>query len=60
MGGGVPAKLIRKRFSENTIKELQRSRWWTLNDDILKKVGKYMSDAETLINILKELNIEKK
>jgi hypothetical protein len=58
--GGVPAKLIRKRFSENTIKELQRSRWWTLNDDILKKVGKYMSDAETLINILKELNIEKK
>ena len=52
--------MIRKRFSENTIKELQRSRWWTLNDDILKKVGKYMSDAETLINILKELNIEKK
>ena len=27
--GGVPAKPIRKRFNEETIKELQKIKWWT-------------------------------
>lgn len=26
--GGVPAKLIRKRFDEDTIKKLNESKWW--------------------------------
>lgn len=26
--GGVPAKPIRKRFDEETIKELQKIKWW--------------------------------
>jgi len=30
--GGVPAKLIRYRFDENTIEELLNSAWWSLSD----------------------------
>lgn len=34
--GGVPAKVIKYRFSEEVIKLLEDSRWWTLSDDVLK------------------------
>jgi virginiamycin A acetyltransferase len=32
--GGIPAKVIKKRFNENIIKELLNIRWW--DADILK------------------------
>lgn len=35
--GGVPARPIRKRFSEETIKELERLRWWEWNSEKIKK-----------------------
>ena len=35
--GGVPAKIIRYRFSEDIIKELEKTEWWNLSDDILKE-----------------------
>lgn len=34
--GGVPAKIIRYRFSDENIEKLEASQWWTLDDDILK------------------------
>ena len=34
--GGVPAKIIRYRFSEDVIKKLERLQWWTLDEKILK------------------------
>lgn len=34
--GGVPAKVIKYRFSEKVIKLLEDSRWWTLPEDVLK------------------------
>lgn len=37
--GGVPAKLIRKRFDDETIKALQALRWWDWEfDEIQKKL----------------------
>ena len=35
--GGVPARPIRKRFSEETIKELEKLRWWEWNSEKIKK-----------------------
>lgn len=34
--GGVPAKVIRYRFSDNQIEELLKLKWWNRPEDILK------------------------
>lgn len=34
--GGVPAKIIRYRFDENTIKLLLESKWWDYPFDVIK------------------------
>ena len=36
--GGVPAKLIRMRFDQNTITSLKQLNWWNLNLDELKEL----------------------
>ena len=41
---GVPAKIIRKRFSDSTIELLLKSNWWNLNTETLKNY------KDTLIN----------
>ncbi len=35
--GGVPAKIIRYRFDENTIRELLNSEWWNMSDEQLSQ-----------------------
>lgn len=37
--GGVPAKIIKYRFNEETIKKLLKSEWWNNDIDWLKKNG---------------------
>ncbi|WP_407933811.1 CatB-related O-acetyltransferase [Halarcobacter sp.] len=49
---GNPAKLIKKRFSNEIIKELEISKWWEESDYILKKYNKY-SDVNEFIKFLK-------
>lgn len=34
--GGCPAKIIRYRFPDDVIEKLEATRWWTLEDKILK------------------------
>lgn len=36
--GGVPAKVISKRFDDATIEKIEASRWWELSPEALKKV----------------------
>ena len=36
--GGVPAKVIKYRFSDDIIKALESTEWWNLSDDAIKKV----------------------
>ena len=36
---GNPARFIRKRFDDNTIKRLEESMWWDFDDDVLKEIG---------------------
>lgn len=35
--GGVPAKIIKYRFDEETIQCIMKSKWWDLPDNILKE-----------------------
>lgn len=36
--GGVPAKIIKKRFSQNIIHEIEELQWWNLSEAELEKI----------------------
>lgn len=52
---GNPARLIRKRFDDETIKILLNSEWWNWDDEKLIKEGKYFSNIEEFKKIRKYL-----
>ena len=54
---GNPARLIRKRFDDETIKKLIELKWWELDDDTLSKYGDAFNNVEALIKCLEE-NVE--
>ena len=56
--GGVPAKIIRYRFDEETISELLKLKWWELDDDIIKELP--FNDIKASIKKLKEIRGTKK
>ena len=51
--GGVPAKIIKYRFSPQIIKQLLKSEWWKLPDSVLEKLP--MHDAQLFIKELKNV-----
>ena len=52
--GGVPAKIIRYRFDEETIDKLLNIQWWELPDEKIKKVSMHANDPKKLIKMLEE------
>lgn len=48
--GGVPAKLIGYRFSEDQIRFLQEFKWWDRDEDWLKQNVKLMHDIDHLMD----------
>lgn len=56
--GGVPAKLIKYRFSENIIKELLRIKWWNWSDKMLQEKQKHFitNDIIAIENFIKQYN----
>ena len=50
--GGVPAKIIRYRFDEETIKQLLELKWWDFDVEILKKAP--YKDVHAAIKYLQE------
>jgi len=50
--GGVPAKTIRYRFSEEICKKLLEVKWWDMSDDELKRLSNLFGEPATLINNL--------
>lgn len=50
---GVPAREIKKRFDEETIRELLRLEWWNWPDEKLKACGEYFDAPERLIRAMK-------
>lgn len=49
---GVPAKPIRKRFDDDTIRKLLELKWWDLSDEDLSNLGDSFKDPAELINKL--------
>ena len=48
--GGVPARIIKYRFDENTIRRIQALQWWDFPAEILKSLP--WNDLEKSLNIL--------
>lgn len=54
--GGVPAKMIRKRFSDETIDLLLREKWWERSEDWIVKHYDDFENVEYLAESLKREN----
>jgi len=59
--GGVPSKIIKKRFDDNIIEELLDSKWWQLPDDFLNshKDLLFSRNIEGFLSIIKNINKNK-
>lgn len=44
--GGVPAKVIRMRFSDDCVAALRRIQWWNFPEERLSEVEQYFDDVE--------------
>lgn len=49
--GGVPAEILKYRFSDEMIAKLLKTEWWTADDSAIEQFAKYMNDAEAFVNI---------
>lgn len=47
--GGNPAKLIKYRFSQDTISKLLRIKWWDWSEDRINQNAELFLDTETFI-----------
>lgn len=50
---GNPAKLIRKRFDDETIQKLIRIKWWNLEDELIKNYATKFNSIESFIKVAK-------
>lgn len=50
--GGIPAKVIRYRFSTEDIEYLQDLKWWDKDDSWVRSHATYFDDIDTLRNVL--------
>jgi acetyltransferase-like isoleucine patch superfamily enzyme len=46
---GNPARLIRKRFDEETIETLLKTKWWEKSEDEIQALAPHMTNAEEFI-----------
>ena len=53
---GSPARVLRKRFSDEIIDSLLKIAWWNWDDEKISKYAAYFTDPEKLINALKRDN----
>jgi acetyltransferase-like isoleucine patch superfamily enzyme len=57
--GGVPARVIKYRFSEDVIKELLKIKWWDFSEEFLKKNLSSFTTDDITIEKLRNLNLKK-
>jgi len=48
--GGNPAKVIRKRFDNEVIEQLLKSKWWDDDDATIQRKALYFNDVNLFIN----------
>lgn len=54
--GGVPAKIIRYRFSSDLIEKLERLQWWSMSEDDLKRNIHYFQMDKITIDIIESIS----
>ena len=54
--GGIPAKVIRYRFSREQIEALLNIKWWNKDDKWLEENGKFFVDIQQFINKFQKPN----
>lgn len=47
--GGIPARVIKKRYSDNTIEKLLKIRWWDWSDEKIKNNLEYFYQPEIFV-----------
>lgn len=52
--GGVPAKVIRYRFSEEEINKLLKIKWWNFSHEKLRNVSEHFADVSDFLNNIEE------
>lgn len=52
--GGVPAKILKYRFGEETIKELLQSEWWNMRDEVIERYAHLIKDPIAFTKAMKE------
>ena len=52
--GGVPAKVIRYRFSPEVIEKLLELQWWNLPDEILKENISFFQKEDFSVNDIED------
>ena len=57
--GGVPAKIIKYRFDEKTIKFLKDLEWWEKDENWINENADYFDDVDRLRDILKSESYER-
>lgn len=57
---GNPAKLIKKRFSEDVILKLLESKWWEKDDDIIMKFADSFNDVQAFMELCRHYTQENK
>lgn len=55
--GGVPAKVIRYRFSPDVIEELLRLKWWNMDEELLKQHISFFQTDKIDIDALKGFSL---
>ena len=57
--GGVPAKLIRKRFSEDIIELLLSTCWWDKSEHWLREYSEHFQDVERFTTVVRDIMFQK-
>lgn len=52
--GGVPAKIIKKRFSEDIIHDLLEIRWWDWPESKVKEAAEHLDDIVSFVRLYKK------
>ncbi len=51
---GCPARVIRKRFDDDTITKLLATAWWDFSDEKLARFAKYFVDPQQFLEEVKK------
>ena len=51
---GNPARFIRKRFDDDTIRRLLKVQWWKLDDEQLRMCGNDIPDVEKFLEMVEK------